>query len=546
MHKFLISLSFFFISLSHAFLDAVFPAIEDLTIEEKVGQLLIVHFNGNSPNEEARRLITEAHVGGFIYYNWANGLDSPTQVGRLSSGLQAIALAQPKPIPLFISVDQEGGLVRRLTQGFTSFPGNAALRRTGQPEFAEKSALAMGLELGVVGVNVNFAPLVDVNSNIDNPVIGIRSFGDNAKDVINYGKAALEGYRKASIIACLKHYPGHGDAAIDSHGGLPIIDKKIDVLANVELRPFHCLASKVDMIMTAHIMVPAFDRWKCSTTSYITLESILRRGLHYQGLIISDSLVMQGVLDNNAGKMENVVVNAFLAGCDILLLGGRRLLTAQNGFELSTNDVIALHRHLVDAVKNKRISEERLNASVIRILKLKEFHPAFHQPYFDEATVLQTAGSADHHALAELICKLSVKIDHAKIPLPYDVSGKNVVLIASDMVAADMKASSLWETSTAQFLFNGLEPSHQENEKALALAKNADAVVICTYNAWKNPEQMRLAKNLEDTAKLLFVIALRDARDADCFDQAAVVATTVSPIASSITAAWEKITKISL
>lgn len=379
------------------------PSLEQLSIEEKVGQLLMVHFNGHEANEEARRLIEEAHVGGFIYYNWANGLDSPAQVRRLSEGLQRLAWGTSHGIPLFLAVDQEGGRVCRLVEGFTRFPGNGVIGRTCKPEFALAAALAVGRELMAVGVNVNLAPVVDINSNPDNPIIGDRSFGPTADDVIACGQAALEGYRQAAIIACLKHYPGYGDVSVDPHGPLPVVKKSIDELAGLELLPFQSLTGKADMVMTAHLMLPHVDRGNCATLSSAILERMLRRGMRYQGIVISDSLVMQGVLENCGGKVENAVVRAFLAGCDILLLGGKQLLSTQKGFELSTDDVIALHGHLVKAVKSGKISEARLNDSVDRILKLKGSHAAFATIYPEDGAMARWVGCPEHRALSEAI-----------------------------------------------------------------------------------------------------------------------------------------------
>ncbi|MFS8563271.1 MAG: hypothetical protein LVR00_02645 [Rhabdochlamydiaceae bacterium] len=203
---------------------------DTLSLEEKVGQLLMVHFQGEVANEDARVLIQDMKAGSIIYYNWSNGLTSPEQVKTLSEGLQKLAKANQTPIPLLIATDQEGGRVCRLTQGFTVFPGNKALAMTGDPTLAEEAAFVMGRELKAVGVNMNLAPVIDVNINPQNPVIGTRSFGDDPKIVAAFGKKALSGYRRAGIIATLKHFPGHGDTAIDSHEALPVVTKEIGEL----------------------------------------------------------------------------------------------------------------------------------------------------------------------------------------------------------------------------------------------------------------------------------------------------------------------------
>lgn len=232
-------------------------SLKEMTLEEKVGQLLMVHFNGEKVNDDAKILVKDTKVGGIIYYNWSNGLHSPEQIQTLSTGLQKLTEANQNPIPLLIAADQEGGVVARLNNGFTKFPGNKALGETFDPNLAEGAALAMGEELQAVGINMNLAPVVDVNSNPRNPVIGVRSFGDEAETVLAFGKKALNGYRQAQIIATLKHFPGYGDVAVDPHEDLPIVRKSKEELERVELLPFAKLASSADAIMTAHILVPA-------------------------------------------------------------------------------------------------------------------------------------------------------------------------------------------------------------------------------------------------------------------------------------------------
>lgn len=344
-----------------------------MALEEKVGQLLMVHFNGKEVNEDARRLIQDVHAGAFIYYNWANGLDDPIQVHNLSSGLQKLAKESSPFLPLFIAVDQEGGRVNRLKSGYTIFPSNLAVGQTGNPGCARDAAFIIGKELRESGINVNLAPVVDINSNPDNPVIGDRSFGSSPQQVAEFAKCALEGYRKANVISCLKHFPGHGDTHVDSHAELPIVKKTLQELMQVELYPYMQLAKSADMIMTAHILLPALDSCKCATLSPVVLEGLLRNGLGFEGVIISDSLVMQGVL-NNASGIEEAAIQALNAGCDIIILGGKQLIGGQQGLELSVDDIVKIHRAIVEAVKSGRIPEERLNASVARILTLKDFY----------------------------------------------------------------------------------------------------------------------------------------------------------------------------
>lgn len=337
----------------------------EMTLEEKVGQLLIAHFSGKVINEDARILVQEVGVGGIIYYEWANGLESPEQVQNLSQGLQRLAC-----IPLFISIDQEGGRVTRLKSGFTVFPSNEVLGHTGDPQRVEMAAFTMGQEMHAVGINLNFAPVVDVNSNPDNRVIGDRSFGACPQHVAEYGRHALEGYARAKVFATLKHFPGHGDATADSHVSLPLVQKSKEELMAVELYPFQKLAPFADMIMTAHILMPALDPDNCATFSSKILKDLLRSECGFQGIIISDSLIMEGILSQGI-SVEEAALRAIQAGCDMLILGGLQLMGQRMNHELTVEVVKKIHRYLVDAAKDGRLSEADLEASVERILHLK-------------------------------------------------------------------------------------------------------------------------------------------------------------------------------
>lgn len=337
-----------------------------MSVEEKVGQVLMAHFHGEVVNNEAKTLLEEVHIGGIIYYPWANGLTTPTQVQQLSTELQESA-----HIPLFIGVDQEGGRVSRLTEGFTHFYGNGALGITGDAALAEQVGVAMGEELAAVGINLNFAPVVDVSGPEEHPLDHPRSFGSNPECVARLGEGLLKGLHHAGVLATLKHFPGHGDVSVDSHLALPVVTKSLEALWKTDLYPFAELLDQADMIMTAHLVLSAVDPVLPATISPLVIQKVLREEIGYQGVIITDSLMMEGLL-KNVPNIEEASLQAFEAGCDILLLGGKQLLEGQEGFELSVGDVVRIHRIFVEAVRSGRISEERLDCSVKRILSLKE------------------------------------------------------------------------------------------------------------------------------------------------------------------------------
>jgi len=342
-------------------------ALDDLSLEEKVGQMLIVHFHGYEANEDAKQLIQEAKVGGFIYYNWSNGLDSKEQVKQLSQSLQVLS----KKWPLFLTVDQEGGRVQRLRNGFIKIPSALEIATTLSPSKAEELAYSVGLELKEAGININLAPVVDVNVNPANPVIGNRSFGNNPETVITYGGAMMKGYKRAGIISTLKHFPGHGDVTIDSHFGLPIVNKSRKDLDQVELKPFQELSQEAEAVVTAHILFPTLDAGQPATSSSKILKTLLRKELGFQGVVLSDSLVMKGILDRYA-SVEEAAIASILAGCDIIVLGGAQLTQGVKEFELQPKDIFRIHRAIVNAVQKGIIPEDSIDEAVERILTLKE------------------------------------------------------------------------------------------------------------------------------------------------------------------------------
>lgn len=511
------------------------PAI---SLEEKVGQLLMVHFQGEVPNEDARILIQDVKVGGIIYYNWSNGLHSPPEVQALSAGLQQLTEKNQHPIPLLIATDQEGGIVARLTKGFTKFPGNKALGESGEPSLAYAAALAMGQEMHVVGVNMNLAPVVDVNSNPRNPIIGVRSFGEDPETVIAYAEKILDGYRQAEIIATLKHFPGHGDTEIDSHEDLPVVLKSIEELEKVELLPFMRLAESAPVIMTAHLLVPALDPHYCSTLSAKTL-SYLRNKIGFQGVIIADSLVMQGVL-KKCQNIDEAAIQALNAGCDIVLLGGKQLVGEHN-IELTVNDVKRIHSSLVKAVQENRITEERLNQAVGRILALKKRYIVSKA---EQKPLDQVINTEDHREIAQEIASRALKTVKKEGSLISHLRDKKIMVCAPQLLKDHIDHTSLLHVGKmTHFWFFG-SPSSIDIASAQHDIEDADILLICSYNAWKSPAQIALIQSLIDVGKPVIFISTRDPLDATLFPAAHLIFNTFSPTAASIQAICNQLEKM--
>ena len=475
-----------------------------MTVEEKVGQLFMAYFDGDSVNEHAKRLIQDAKIGGIIYYQWANGLYSPEQVKTLSHDLQKLA-----DIPLFIAIDQEGGVVSRLQNGFTEFPGNAALARAGV-DLAYKASYCMAKEMLEVGVNFNLAPVVDINNNPDNPIIGIRSFGADPELVTRFAKASVEGFYAAGIISCLKHFPGHGDVTIDSHKGRPIVDKSYEALEILELVPFKQVSAPA--IMTAHILYPQIDPSAIATLSQPILEGVLREKLRFKGLVVSDSLVMKAV----GKKLEDAVLDAFLAGNDLLLIGGREL-DAQVDGEANIDEILRAYKRMVEAVRDGTIGEERLNASVARILEAKK------------AIGVPSAVNREEHAkVAKEIAERSIVLKKGKID--QDLSQQDILIICPKHMEEKVRKTDLI-TLGKKVTLQTVEACEEQD---------ADFVIFCSYNLRKDNKQLRL---LQEVARKIptACIAVADPSDLALPHESVIQIATYSPTGSSLQAAAVKI-----
>lgn len=502
-------------------------AIETIPLEEKVGQLLMVHFHGEIANKDAKILIQEVGVGGIIYYNWSNSLHSPEQVRHLSASLQKLTFDNRLKIPLFIATDQEGGVVTRLTQGFTIFPGNRALGETHEPYLAQAAAYAMGMELSDVGINMNFAPVVDISNNLRNSVIGIRSFGENPETVLAFGEKALQGYKQAKIMTTLKHFPGHGDVEIDSHEGLPINNKSLEQLEQMELLPFNKLAASTDLIMTAHLVVPAFDEKQCSTLSEKTLTYLAKK-IGFDGVVISDSLVMKGVLQI-CQTVDEAAIQALIAGCDILLLGGMQLSDGEVTLELSVKDIQHIHQSIIGAIKSGRISETRVNQAYAKIINLKE-------KYLSPSTEsIPCFNKKDHQALAIEIATKALKCTTQCSNTPFLNKAAIAFFVPKHL------QNYINQTSISEIECSAKCYYFEDIKELKACTEAVDIFVAYSFNAWKTPSQFHLIQSLINTGKPVILVVLKDPLDASLFSNAALIYTTFSPQLPSLEVIFNKL-----
>lgn len=324
--------------------------LSSLTTEEKVGQLLLAGFTGTTPGENVTDLIETYRVGGLILYG--SNVESSSQLCTLTNGLKALNGVY---IPLFLSVDQEGGTVERMPPELHRLPNAYAVGKQGGAVGAGALGDAVGAECAAFGLNLDFAPVADIWSNPENTVIGRRAFGSDAKTVTACVPAAVAGIQSHGVLSVVKHFPGHGDTAVDSHVGLPVVTLGLSALRERELLPF-IAADDAAGIMVAHIVVTALGDTP-ATLNPAVVTDLLREELGYQGLIFTDDLTMGAI--TGSYDLGEAAVEAFDAGCDVLLVC--------HGMDTVTT----VRQALLDAVASGRISRERLDKSVLRILRTK-------------------------------------------------------------------------------------------------------------------------------------------------------------------------------
>ena len=333
-----------------------------LSLRRRIGRLLIAGFNGEQVPVELRSLAREFGLGGVILF--ARNIAEPEQV----AGLSYEAARLDPELPLWVSVDQEGGRVARLKAPFTEWPPMATLGRSGDVRLAERFARALAAELKAVGITLDFAPVLDIHSNPKNPVIGDRALAEKAEEVARLGGAIIRGLQGEGVAACGKHFPGHGDTATDSHLELPLVEHPPDRLRQVELVPFKAaIDAQVATLMTAHVFVPSLDADRPATLSRRIVTDILRNELGFGGVILSDDLEMKAIVSHHA--VPAAAVMAVDAGCDgLLICSGNCDLQAQalEALVHAVEDASLSLTRVEDALQRQQRAKERmLGASVL-------------------------------------------------------------------------------------------------------------------------------------------------------------------------------------
>ncbi len=350
---------------------------------DKIGQLFMVGFDGTTVSDDLAAFINEYKPGGVILFS--RNLESVEQIVELTNDLQRCSSHSP----LLIAIDQEGGRVSRLPKEFTIFPPCELLGRCNSSELAYAAAATTAKELRAVGINMNMSPVLDVNSNPANPVIGDRAFGSTPEPVRELGLVTVGGLQHNGVVACGKHFPGHGDTTADSHKELPIVTAPRERLEQIELPPFrHAAAHGVATMMTAHVLYHALDHERPATLSPLIIGTLLRQQLQYDGVVLTDDLEMHAIIDHYG--IEEATVRSILAGCDMPLICQDR------------NREVAAIGALDKAVADGTISPERLKQSLVRVARLKQRFLAPYKPVVVSDAKL-IVGCRTHRALLHSI-----------------------------------------------------------------------------------------------------------------------------------------------
>lgn len=445
-------------TLLFTFRDPVKTMVSKMSLQDKITQMLMMDFRywdesleeGSDQtgftemNDSVRSILNQYRFGSVIYF--AQNLTDTDQAFQLTMDLQNAAM-ENKGIPMLICADQEGGSVYRLATG-TALPGNMALSATGNIEYARMAGEIIGSELNALGINTTLAPVVDVNSNANNPVIGLRSFGDDPQTVGTMASAVIEGMAKHNVIGCAKHFPGHGDTSTDSHYGLPIVEKTKAELLQCELNPFEIAVSQgVEMIMTAHILYPMLEPDRIisektgqeemlpATMSDDIITGLLKGELGFSGIVVTDAMNMAGITD--CWTPEQAVITAIQAGIDMICMPCSVHGPGQ------VEDLERIIQAVTDAVENGTIPQERIDDAVTRILNVKKNRGIldWNAEDYSLEQARNTVGSPEHRKTEREIASAAVTLIQNKdntLPLKLTSDSKVLMMVPYDNEKAQM------------------------------------------------------------------------------------------------------------
>ena len=477
--------------------------VASMSLKEKIEQMLMPAVrqwdgeNFTQMNDEVKEMLEKYNFGGIILF--AENFQDSEQVINLTQSMQT-ASTSDNGIPLLMGVDQEGGYITRLTNG-TSTIGNMALAATGEADNAKESATIISQELQALGINVDFAPTVDVNSNPSNPIIGVRSFSDDADVVTEYAEEYLDGLSENNVIGTIKHFPGHGDTDTDSHTGLPKIDRTKDEVLEKDLVPYKQLISdgKIDMVMTAHIQFPQIETETYTsikdgstinlpaTLSKTWITDVLRDELGFDGVVTTDSMLMDAIAENFSTKdSAKLAINA---GVNILLMP----------VELKDASCIdqmeAYIKDIKSMVKDGEIDEDKIDDSCVKIITMKYEKGIMDATYDDDHTqemlkdVNSLVGTEESHETErEMGDKAVTVLKNDNDVLPYTVGkNENIVMLAKSTAQKNILEHGFLTLQDEGYIDSSanvtvVSDEYEENtDECLSAIDNADVLIVTSH-----------------------------------------------------------------
>jgi beta-N-acetylhexosaminidase len=470
--------------------------IEQMSLREKIGQMFVTGFPSTEMSSELKEVIAQYKVGNIILFS--HNIDHKYQLGGLVTELQQWFTTHTS-VPGFITIDQEGGRVTRMPKDATNVAGAMAIASSGRPENAYAAGRMTARELKALGINFNLAPVMDINNNALNPVINIRSYGDSAQKVTEYGIPMMKGLLDGGVMSTLKHFPGHGDTHVDSHIGLPVIDKTLEELEQLELLPFRAAIEQgAEAIMSAHIIFPQIEKSGVpGTMSYTIITELLKEKLGYKGLVVSDCLEMDAI-KRYYGTAKGALA-AVKAGIDLVFIS-------------HTPDTVKEAIHLIEeAVAIGDLDESVIDAAVTKILAYKAQYATIEKLDY-EIVGCDVHRRANELMRTETICRITGEIQ------PIHKGDEQVLFMGSYSYRSDLASSSVnQDLSFPQYMGEhfqvayeviDIDPSEKQLNAALQKAQGYKHVIFGLFNARENKGQLALIQKLLAAGCKVTAIAL--------------------------------------
>lgn len=479
-----------------------------LDLEEKIGQMIIVGFDGLEPPGYLLDWLDKGRVGGVILFS--RNIEDKEQVIKLTDRLR-----QAAKMPPLIAIDQEGGVVSRLREGFTESPGAMALGTAGSAELAEEVSYVLGKEMLALGINWNLAPVLDLTHDISNPSVGTRSLGADPLMVAELGAAQVRGFQKSGVAATGKHFPGKANTPIDPHVELPVIDSEVDDIWDTDLVPFRmAIGQNIAAVMITHVKFTCLDRDYPSTLSQKVIQGLLRRDLGFRGLITTDCMEMKAITNHyNPGESA---VTAAQAGASVVLFSHTR--------EYQEDAYDALHA----AALSGRLPMERIDYAVRKVTEMKKRFRLVNPP------PIEIVSSSKHLELMAKASRLGTVMLKNNNILPLKNQSTLVIEFASPQKgAAPQKNMHTYLLENIQRLLENVKvisldsvhPSEESISNAESMLPGSDVVVVATRNAHIRVKQRETAESFLEKKKRSVLVCLRNPYDAGVLKSEAVLCT---------------------